>query len=358
MQWQHEREVYGASPRVCTYVLRNQLYSREPGANGSGANRIVQAAVSICNELYKYVWPGASLPSMRIADDYALPSSIVERLGQLDKTFGGCDKMRVFMPLFNEIPDLYPLSRSSVVGSLRGTVQYEEETANKMEFRSRLLRKADEWVEMLKANSSNMDTTLAQEINLFVSVGVWAMRRLYCEDTFIPRESIPLDVTNTFAVSAARTRSSRNTPSWMATHGKFLNGVEWVRAFSFEVLKLTSMRTALCPGVPDIVELPTQELVWDEYHCCLEPDSLAFHRFDNGIDHYYVPRFDLTDFPVEIKNIFRDWAGGSPTSVEVPMKPVEWYTLCLDENTTNRPTLSTDVRCYAPVTAGKDTAKA
>ncbi len=74
----------------------------------------------------------------------------------------------------------------------------------------------------------------------------------------------------------------------------------------------------------------------------------------NGVDYYYVPRFDLTDFPAKIKSVFREWAGANSPTAEVPMLPVEWYTLRLDENTTSRPTLATDVRCYKPVQSGKD----
>ncbi len=134
-------------------------------------------------------------------------------------------------------------------------------------------------------------------MNLFVSVGVWAMRLLYCEETHIPRANVPLDATNTFAVTAVRTRTARRAPEWLNSHGRFLNGEGWVRAFKYEVLKLTTMRTALSPGIADVDEMPSQELVWEEYHCCLEPASLSFHRLVNGVDYYYVPRFDRGSGP-------------------------------------------------------------
>jgi len=354
IQWQHEREVYGASPRVSSYVLRNQMYSRQPGPNGSGANLIVRATVLVCNELFGYLWPSASLPSMQLSSEYELPPALVDRLGVLGRTFGGCDKLRTFLPLFKEIPDIYPLSRAGATGSLKGTIQFEEETAHVFEFRARHLRTTTEWVSMIKDNSSNMDTLVVQEINLLVSVGLWAMRHLFCKIAYIARENLPLSATNMVAISAARAKLSRRVPTWWATHSKFLNGSAWVEALTYEVLKLTTMRTSLEVGLADVGDIPGQELVWDEYHCCLDLDSVHFQELRDGVVHYYVPRLDLTDFPVEIRTVLSQWAGGSSTEAEVVMRPVEWYTMQIDENTSDRPPAALDTRRYKTKNTGKE----
>ena len=109
VEWQHVREVYGAVPALDNLRLKRQMLEAEVGADGHGATWATRATVAAVSKLANADWPRASLPNVQLASEYALPQLVVNRLGAVNATFGGCDRARVFLPLLTQVPSIYPL---------------------------------------------------------------------------------------------------------------------------------------------------------------------------------------------------------------------------------------------------------
>lgn len=176
VEWQHIREVYGAMPAINNMHLKRQMLEASIGIDGQGASWITRATVTATSKLANANWPRASLPSMQQAFEYGVPPGVIARLGITDTTFSGCDHLRVFIPLLTEVPSIFPLSRSSVVGSLAGTLTWEEEVAGTFQFRLRNMRPKAAWTEILINDHSNLDLAVVGELNVLVSAGFRAMR--------------------------------------------------------------------------------------------------------------------------------------------------------------------------------------
>ena len=127
VEWQHVREVYGAVPVIQNMRLKRQMLEAEASTDGNGATWATRATVAAVAKLANASWPRASLPNAQLAMEHALPVAVVARLGVVDTTFGGTDRLRVFLPLLEVIPNTYPHSRSNVTGSLAGTLCWEQE---------------------------------------------------------------------------------------------------------------------------------------------------------------------------------------------------------------------------------------
>lgn len=197
----------------------------------------------------------ASLPNMQLPTEYNVPTHIVDRLRVPNTTFGGCDRMRPFLPLFASVPDLYSLTRSQANGSLT----YEQDTGNETMFRTRNLRSDAEWTAILKKEGSNMDMKLIREIDLMVSVGLWGMRELICQCADISREALPLNGENEVPTNTIRRMFAR-LPDWYTLYRQYANGQPWLDVMEFEELRLNSMRNGLVTGLPIVQSIPWQRL--------------------------------------------------------------------------------------------------
>lgn len=182
----------------------------------------------------------------------------------------------------------------SMVGSLAGTLTWEEEVAGTFEFRLRNLRSDSVWSQILFDDHSNLDLAVVGELNVLVSAGVRAMCYMYARAAGIQYRSIPLTAMNEVPVAAAWPAALGAAPNWWAVYSPFLNGQPWLYACTYEVLRLTNMRTRIETGVPDAAAMPNHVLAWDDFTMSLDLDEAVLHELVANRRTLFLPRLDLT----------------------------------------------------------------